>query len=48
MPNSWTIIGVCKILDITINDLFSGEVVDIKNNDKLLEKKLLKMAKLKE
>lgn len=38
----------CEILGITINDLFSGEVVDMKNNEKKLEENLLEMTKLKE
>ena len=39
---------LCKILDITINDLFSGEVIDMKNNEKKLEENLLELARLKE
>ena len=30
MPDSGIIAELCKILNITINDLFSGEVVDMK------------------
>lgn len=39
---------LCEILDITINDLFSGEVVDMKDNEKKLEQNLLEMTKAKE
>ena len=39
---------LCDILDITINDLFSGEKVDMKNNEKKLEENLLEMTALKE
>ena len=39
---------LCKILNISINDLFSGEIVDMKDNQKKLEENLLEMAKLKE
>lgn len=39
---------LCKILDITINDLFSGEVVDMKDNEKKLEENLLELARQKE
>ena len=39
---------LCKLLDITINDLYSGKIVDMKDNEKLLEKNLLEMAKVKE
>ena len=39
---------LCEILNISINDLFSGEVVDMKDNEKKLEENLLEMTKLKE
>ena len=48
MPDSGIISELCKILNITINDLFSGEVVDMKDNEKRLEKNLLEIIKLKE
>ena len=48
MPDVGTIPDICNILDITINDLFSGEVVDMKNNEKKLEENLLEMTILKE
>ena len=48
LPDSGTMPKLCEILDITINDLFSGEVVDMKNNEKRLEENLLEMTKLKE
>ena len=48
MPDVSTIEELCKILNITINDLFSGEVVDMKNNEKMLEQNLLEMTRLKE
>lgn len=48
LPDAGTMPELCKILDITINDLFSGEVVDMKNNEKLLEEHLLEMTKEKE
>lgn len=48
MPNFSLIPELCKILNITINDLFSGEVVDMKNNEKKLEENLLEMTKLKQ
>ena len=48
MPDSSIIPELCKILDITINDLFSGEVVDINNNKNQLEKNLLDIVKLKQ
>ncbi|MBQ9024138.1 MAG: DNA-binding protein [Bacilli bacterium] len=39
---------LCEILDVSINDLFSGEIVDMKNNEKVLEEHLLEMTRLKE
>lgn len=48
LPDTGNITELCKILNITINDLFSGEVIDMKNNEKQLEKNLLEMTKLKE
>lgn len=48
MPDSGIIGELCKLLNITINDLFSGEVVDMKDNEKRLEKNLLDMVKQKE
>ena len=48
MPDSGIITELCKILNITINDLFSGEVVDMKDSEKKLEKNLLEIIKQKE
>ena len=48
MPDVGTIPELCEILNITINDLFSGEVVDMKNSEKRLEENLLEMTKMKE
>lgn len=48
LPDAGTMPELCKILDISINDLFSGEKVDMKNNEKILEEHLLEMTKLKE
>ena len=48
LPNASIMHKLCDILKITINDLFSGEVVDMKDNEKRLEENLLEMAKLKE
>ena len=45
MPDSGIIYELCKILNITINDLFSGEIVDMKDNEKRLEINLLEMVK---
>lgn len=48
MPDASNMLDLCKILDITINDLFSGEVVDMKDNEKKLEENLLEMVRMKE
>ena len=48
MPDVGTIPELCKILDITVNDLFSGEIVKMKDYDKKLEENLLDLAKKEE
>ena len=48
MPDSGLIPDLCKILGITINDLFHGEIIDKKDNDKQMEKYLLEIYKQKE
>ena len=48
LPDAGTMPLLCDILGITINDLFSGEVVDMNDNEKKLEENLIEMAKLKE
>lgn len=48
LPDASNMPDLCKILDISINDLFSGEVVDMEDNEKKLEENLLEMTMLKE
>jgi len=48
LPDAGTMPELCEILDISINDLFCGEVVDMKNNEKKLEENLLEMTLAKE
>lgn len=48
LPDANNIPLLCKILDISINDLFSGEVVDMKDNEKKLEENLIEMTRIKE
>lgn len=48
LPDAGTMPELCEILSISINDLFSGEKVDMKDNEKKLEENLLEMTKLKE
>ena len=48
LPDAGNMPELCKMLNISINDLFSGEVVDMKDNEKKLEENLLEMVKIKE
>ena len=48
LPDAGNMPELCKILNITINDLFSGKVVDMKENEKKLEENLLEMTRMKE
>ena len=48
MPDSGIIPELCKILGITINDLFSGEVIDNKKYNENAEQNLLEITKQKE
>lgn len=48
LPDASNMPDLCKVLDISINDLFSGEVVDMKDNEKKLEENLLEMTRMKE
>lgn len=48
LPDVSNISELCKILDISINDLFSGEIVDMRDNEKILEQNLLEVVRQKE
>ena len=48
LPDAAKMPVLCQLFDITINDLFSGEIVDMKNNEKKLEENLIELAKQKE
>ena len=48
MPDSSIMLELCEILQITVNDLLSGEVVTMDNYNKELENKLIEMIKEKE
>lgn len=48
LPETSKMPELCRLFNITINDLFSGEIVDMKNNDRKLEENLLALAKEKE
>ena len=48
LPDAGTMPELCNLLNISINDLFSGESVDMIDNEKILEQHLLEMTKEKE
>ena len=47
LPDSSIMLELCEILDITVNDLLSGEVVVMEKYDKNLENNLLEIIKEK-
>ncbi|MBO5976636.1 MAG: helix-turn-helix transcriptional regulator, partial [Oscillospiraceae bacterium] len=48
MPDSSIMLTLCGILGITVNDLLSGELVEMNDYNKKLESNLLDMIKQKE
>jgi transcriptional regulator with XRE-family HTH domain len=48
LPDAVSMLPLCEILGITVNDLLSGEVVQMENYNKELEQKLIEMVKEKE
>ena len=48
LPDAASMLPLCKVLRITVNDLLSGEIVAVDNYDKELEQKLIEMVKQKE
>lgn len=48
MPDSSIMLDLCEILEITVNDLLSGEVIMVDNYNKEIENKLIEMVKEKE
>ena len=48
LPDAAIMLDLCALLNITVNDLLSGEVVVMKNYSDELEKTLLEMVKQKE
>ena len=48
LPDSSIMLGLCQILNISVNDLLSGEVVTMDNYNKELENNLLEMVKQKQ
>ncbi len=48
MPDSSLMLDLCHELEISVNELLCGEVIEMMNYDKKAEEKLLQMAKEKE
>ena len=48
LPDSSIMLELCGLLDISVNDLFSGETVTMENYNKKLDDNLLEMVKQKE
>lgn len=48
LPDSSIMIELCGILKISVNDLLSGEIVNVENYNKDLESKLIEMVKEKQ
>ena len=48
MPDSSIMLDLCNELKISVNELLSGEMIEMKNYDKSVEKNLLDMVKQKE
>ncbi|MBR5233459.1 MAG: helix-turn-helix domain-containing protein [Clostridia bacterium] len=45
LPDSSIMLELCRILKITVNDLLSGEVISMENNNQINEKLLIEMSK---
>jgi transcriptional regulator with XRE-family HTH domain/DNA-directed RNA polymerase subunit RPC12/RpoP len=48
MPDSAIMLDLCKILDISVNELLSGEIINVENYNDELQNKLVEMVKQKE
>ncbi len=48
MPDSSLMLDLCDLLNITVNDLLSGEIVTMENYTREMEKKLLELVQEKE
>ena len=48
MPDSGIMLDLCKELKISVNELLSGEMIEMKNYNESVEKNLLDMVKQKE
>ena len=48
LPDASIMLKLCSILKITVNDLLSGEVINMKDYNKEMENKLIEMVRQKE
>ena len=48
LPDTSLMLDLCHILEITVNDLLSGEIVTMENYNKMLEDNLMEVVKQKE
>ena len=48
MPDSSIMIELCNELDISVNELLSGELIDMNNYNRKLDENLIKLQKQKE
>ena len=48
MPDSSIMLELCDILEISVNELLSGEMIEMKDYNQIAEKNLLEMAKKEE
>ncbi len=48
MPDTSIMLDLCKELGISVNELLSGEMIEMKDNEKRLEENLLEMTRIKE
>ena len=44
MPDSSIMLELCDILEISVNELLSGEMIEMKDYNQIAEKNLLEMA----
>lgn len=48
LPDASIMLALCKVLDITVNDLLCGEVVNMENYNKEMENNLMELVKQKQ
>ena len=48
LPDAGLMLDLCKILEISVNELLTGEKIPMENNTEIMEKNLIEMAALNE